>query len=204
MAPPALFPHRRALIFAALGVPVALRASAAELVPRFSGDAVCVAAPGLHFLEGKTIDRLRDGLPVSFDFHLSLLSAPDRNPLRQAFERFTISYDLWEEKFSVVRRGVLRKASRLSARAAEAWCLDNLAAPVAGLPPERKVHVRLEVRQAEMRDGKPVLSDPGLSLTGLVEIFSRPARANEARWAVETGPLSLDEIGRPPRGAGFK
>ncbi len=204
MAPPALFPHRRALLFAALGAPVVLRAGAAELVPRLNGDALSVTAPGFHFLEGKTVDRLRDGLPISFDFHLSLLSAPDRSPLRHAFERFTISYDLWEEKFSVVRRGVLRKASRLSARAAEAWCLDNLAAPVSGLPPERKIFVRLEVRQADTRDGKPVLTEPGLSLTGLVEIFSRPARPNEARWSVETGPLSLAEIGKPARDAGFK
>jgi len=83
----------------------------------------------------------------------------------------------------VVRRGVMRQASRLTAEAAEAWCLENLAAPVAGVAPDRRFVIRLEVRQADLRNAKPVLGEPGLSLTSLVDMFSRPARAHEPHWA---------------------
>jgi hypothetical protein len=202
--PPALFPSRRAWLLISFAAPGALAAGAAELVPRLRGDTLTVAAPGLRFLEGKTMERLKNGVSVSFDFQLSLLADSDRSPLRRAFERFTVSYDLWEEKFSVVRRGVMRRASRLSVEAAEAWCLENLAAPVAGVAPDRRFVIRLEVRQADSRDAKPVLGEPGLSLTSLVDLFSRPARAHEPNWALETGPLNLAGIGRTARGFGLR
>ncbi|MDP2997653.1 MAG: hypothetical protein Q8N47_09200 [Bryobacterales bacterium] len=195
MEPPALFPTRRAWLVAALAAPLQPGAREPRLVPRWKGDALLVSAADLHFLDGKPLERLKNGAPVSFDFQLSLLAVADRSNLRRTFERFTFSYDLWEEKFSVVRRGVMRQASRLGAEAAQAWCLENLAVPVAGLAPDRKFIVRLEVRLADSRDARPVLGEPGLSLTGLVEIFSRPSRGREPNWALETGPLRLDEIG---------
>ncbi|MEK7753147.1 MAG: hypothetical protein AAB654_14580 [Acidobacteriota bacterium] len=200
MEPPALFPTRRAWLVAALAAPLQSAAREPRLVPRWNGDVLLVTAADLHFLEGKPLERLKNGAPVSFDFQLSLLADTDRSTLRRAFERFTFSYDLWEEKFSVVRRGVMRQASRLGAEAAQSWCLENLAAPVAGLAPDRKFIVRLEVRLADSRDARPVLGEPGLSLTGLVEIFSRPSRGREPNWALETGPLRLDEIGRQTGG----
>lgn len=201
---PALLPSRRAWLLLPLAAAGAPAAGPAELTPRLRGDTLTVAAPGLRFLEGKTLERLKNGISVSFDFQLSLLADGDRSPLRRAFERFTLSYDLWEEKFSVIRRGVLRQASRLSAEAAQSWCLENLAAPVAGLAPERRFVIRLEIRQADGRDAKPVLGDPGLSLTGLVELFSRPARAQQANWALETAPLRLADIRRSAPNAGSR
>ncbi|MCX6637832.1 MAG: hypothetical protein NT090_22480 [Acidobacteria bacterium] len=200
MEPAVLFPTRRAWLVAALAAPLQLAAREARLVPRWNGDVLLVSAADLRFLEGKPLERLKNGAPVSFDFQLSLLADTDRSSLRRAFERFTFSYDLWEEKFSVVRRGVMRQASRLDAEAAQAWCLENLAAPVAGLAPDRRFIVRLEVRLADSRDRRPVLGEPGLSLTGLVEIFSRPSRGHEPNWTLETGPLRLEEIGRQTGG----
>jgi len=196
MLRPDLFPTRRAVLRAVLGAPPALGAAPAGITPHVNGESLFVTAPALHFLEGGTIERLKNGVPVSFDFQLSLLAAADRGPLRRAFERFTVSYDLWEEKYSVVRRGVLRKASRLAADAAEAWCLENLAAPVTGMAADRRFVVRLEIRLADSKDAKPVLGEPGLSLTGLVDIFSRPARGHEQRWALETGPMRLAELNK--------
>lgn len=166
-----------------------LAAGETRLVPRRGESAIVVSAPGLRFLEGSALDRLKNGVSVSFDFQLSLLDEGDRAPLRRAFERFTFSYDLWEERFSVVRRGVLRQASRLSAAAAEAWCLDNLAVPVAGLAAERRILVRLELRVTGSREDKPALS-----LAALIDLFSRPARGHDLRWTLETPPLRLAEL----------
>jgi len=189
MEPPALLPTRRAVIWAALGA-----APQASLVPRLNGDTLLVRAAGLRLLEGKPLERLKNGVAVSFDMELSLLSVVDRSTLRRAFERFTFSYDLWEEKFSVVRRGVMRQASRLTAEAAGAWCLDNIAAPVAGLAPDRRFIARLEARLADSRDPKPDVQEPGFSLTALVEVFSRPARGREPQWTLESGPVRLADL----------
>lgn len=189
MEPPALLPTRRALLWAALAA-----SPQARLVPRLNGDSLLVRTGDLHLVEGKPLERLKNGVAVSFDFQLSLVSEADRSTLRRAFERFTFSYDLWEEKFSVVRRGVMRQVSRLGAEAAEAWCLENIAAPVAGLAPDRRFIVRLEVRLADSRDPKPVLGEPGFSLTALVEIFSRPSRGREPQWALESGPVRLADL----------
>ena len=42
-------------------------------------------------------------------------------------DRFTVSYDVWEEKFSVVRVSDFRRSLMLlSASSAESWCLDNI------------------------------------------------------------------------------
>ncbi len=200
MEPPALFLTRRAWCAAASTAAFGLAAGDAVVVPRMNGEALSVSAPGLRFLEGKPLDRLKDGVPVSFDFQLSLLAAGDRAPLRRAFERFTISYDLWEERFSAVRRGVLRQASRLTARAAESWCLDNLAVPTTGLARDRRVVVRLELRAADGNDSAPTRGDDGFSLTSLVDIFSRTARGRQPQWALETQAMRLDQV----NGAGGK
>jgi hypothetical protein len=200
MGPAALFPTRRAWLWAALAAAPGIATAQARLTPRLNGDTLSVSAAGLRLLEGKPLERLRNGAAVSFDFQLSLLAEGDRSALRRAFERFTFSYDLWEEKFSVVRRGVLRQAERLSAGAAEAWCLDNIAAPVAGLPPDRRFITRLEVRLADSPDPRSVHGQSGFSLTALVEVFSRPARGREPQWTLETGPLRLADL----RSAGGK
>jgi len=176
---------------------VALLAAAAilvaseDLIPRLANDHLMVSAPRLRLLSGKPLERLRNGQPVSFDFQLSVAEPGALAPLRRAVERFTFSYDLWEEKFSVVLRRSNRTASHLPAGAAEAWCLDNLQLPVRGLSLDAPVLVRLEVRGQEARDNRPVLAEPGISLTGLIELFSRPARGQQPRWTLETGPLRL-------------
>src|SRR5688572_24208583 len=104
---------------------------AAELTVRSTGDALKVAAPNFHFLSGKPLSRIRDGNAVSFDFQLSVLADSRTSVLRRTFERFVISYDLWEERFSVTRmRSSQASASRLTVEAAEAWCLDGIALPL--------------------------------------------------------------------------
>ena len=96
------------------------------LVHAGSGD-LHVIAPHLHFLTGKSLQRLLDGAVVPFDFQLSLAAGSKNNVVARALERFTVSYDVWQEKFSVIRLRDFRKSNlNLSADAAEAWCLDNI------------------------------------------------------------------------------
>jgi len=59
---------RRSWLLAGLGIPL-LRARAEEpLLVSFDGDNLHVAAPGLHFLTGKPLSRLKDantGVPFA-------------------------------------------------------------------------------------------------------------------------------------------
>ncbi|MCC6862285.1 MAG: hypothetical protein IT158_27165 [Bryobacterales bacterium] len=180
-----------------LGAVAAMCAPAASsaLMPRTDGDDLRIAAPELHFITGAPLERLHNGASISFAFQLSLTTQRNAPPVARTLERFVISYDLWEEKFSVARLGRFRRStSHLSAGAAESWCLENLVLSTRGLPPTQPLWLRLEVRAEEPRDGLGVVDDPGINLTRLVEIFSRPARGQQPRWELEAGPLRLAEL----------
>jgi len=163
------------------------------LLPRKVDGDLRVSAPRLHFLTGRTLQRLHDGVSVPLDFQLSIAAGAHTNVIERSLDRFVVSYDLWEEKFSVMRpRGVRKASPRLSANGAESWCLENLSIPAAGLPADRDLWARLEIRSVDMRQESP-LADPGISLTALIDIFSRPARGQQEHWALESAPFRLAE-----------
>ena len=168
---------------------------AQDLMLRASADQIMVSAPKLHFLTGKPLERLRNGNAVAFDFHLAVLGDTKQSILRRSFDRFVISYDLWEEKFSISRMRTSRSAAtRLSADAAEAWCLDNIAVASSGLPRDTPVWIRLDIRAQENRDLRPLSEEEGISLSSLIEIFSRPGKQEPNHWRLEAGPVRLADI----------
>lgn len=171
----------------------ALSVSGEDLVPRYRDGGLQVSDRRLHFIAGKTLERLRNGMSVPFDFQLTISAGTRNNALARAFERFVVSYDVWEEKFWVVRARDRRSSQRLSATQAESWCLDNLSVSDPGIRNGENLWARLEVRTADTRDQIAASAD-GISLTTLIEIFSRPVRAQQQRWAVETGPFRISEL----------
>src|SRR5262249_51695988 len=152
------------------------------------------SAPRLHFLVGKPLEQLHNAAPVAFDFQATLWSGTRNHVFRRTAERFVVSYDLWEEKFSVIRLQSPRKsASHLAARAAEKWCVEQMSIDLAGLDASEPLWARLEVRSQDSRESGPVfgrgsISDSGISLTSLIEIFSRPAQGTQAHWSLDAGP----------------
>ena len=88
------------------------------LIPTFDGDNLHVAAPQLHFLTGKPLRRLKDGLTVVYFSRLTVFQDDHASVFRRAQERLTFSYDVWEEKFRVTLAASGRSSSRLSAEAA--------------------------------------------------------------------------------------
>jgi hypothetical protein len=173
---------------------IALSVASEDLIPHRSSYDLQVTAPRLHFLTGRSLQRLRDGVSVPFDFQLSIASGVKTNVMQRALERFVVSYDLWEEKFSVVRLRNLRKSNPgLSSNAAESWCLDNVFVPISSLPADRDLWARLEIRSVDSKQ-ESAFEDPGLSLTTLIEVFSRPARAQQDHWLRESGPFRLGDL----------
>jgi len=188
---------RRSWLLAGLAIPL-LRARAADSVAvTFDGDNLHIAVPRLHFLAGKPLDRLMDGASVAFLAQLTLFGADHGTVIRRHPDQLVFSYDLWEENFSVRRLGsVPRSASRLSMAAAEAWCLEDLEISASGLAPDRPFWVRFELRMADPQDSSSVVANDGISITRLIEIFSRKPGAGEPHWALETGPLRVANLVR--------
>ncbi len=174
----------------------ALSVSGESLTPRWNGDELRISAPKLHFLTGKPLERLHNGASVPFDFQLTVSPGKQNAALARALERFVISYDLWEEKFNVVLlRGSRKSGSHLTAAAAEAWCMDNLSIPASALVQDTPLWVKLEIRSADPRSLTASASpENGISLSSLIEVFSRPTRGSQDHWQMEAGPFKLNDI----------
>jgi hypothetical protein len=80
-----------------------IQAQSQSLIVERKGKELHVAAPQLHFLEGKPLEQLHNGASVTYALTLTLTSGFSATMRLQ--ERFVLSYDLWEEKFSVVQAG---------------------------------------------------------------------------------------------------
>jgi hypothetical protein len=180
---------------AAILVMTAAAFSAAELTVRRSGEEIRIIAPRMRLLEGRTLDRLQDGMSVRFEFQLTVLADGKRSVLKRTSERFVMSYDLWEEKFAVTRvTGPPRSVSHLSAMGAEAWCVDQLSLTASDFPPQQPISLRLDVRAEDLERRSRENTESGLSLTDLVDIFSRTGRTSQPKWSFESSPFRLADL----------
>ena len=205
---------RRAAIRAMIAAPAAAALPSAfaieynpyRLIPRIEGEYLHVSASNFSFLTGKPLQRLKDGASVAFVAQLIVSDTPNfLIPNARAVARFAVSYDIWEDRFSVtkVAEGIEQKRTiaHQLAPAAENWCLDNLAIHRSDLPVDRPFYLRLDLRVEDPRDQPGVIGDSGISLWNLVEIFSRPIRDHQDRYPSWTaGPLRLEDILKGARG----
>lgn len=190
---------RRWWLLASIGAPMLKSLAAPALHLRVDGPDLRVAAPHLKFLIGKPLERLKDGASVAFLGQLTITLTPTSlNPVARSVARFALSYDIWEERFSVTKIGQTpdsrRSASHLSAQATENWCLDNLGIDRSQLPADKQFYVNLDLRVEDPRDQLGIIGDPGINLTRLIEIFGRPSRGAQPRWLKSSGPWRLDDL----------
>jgi hypothetical protein len=156
-----------------------------------------LVAPEWKFLEGRTLRRLQDGAGLVFSLQVTVSPDQFRTVSRRGIDRFVVSFDLWEEKFAIVRLGLYRQqASHLSREEAQAWLLDHAGLPLQGLRPDSPHWVRAELRADDPKESGGFLLDPSLTLTRLVEWFGRTSRGESARWNLEEGPFYLAELRR--------
>jgi hypothetical protein len=205
---------RRAAIRALIAAPAAaalpsafaIEYNAHRLLPRIEGEYLHVGASNFSFLTGKSLERLKDGASVAFV--AQLIVSDTQNYLMadaRAVARFAVSYDIWEQRFSVtkVADGLepKRTISHQLGPAAESWCLDNLEIHRTELPADKPFYLRLDLRVEDPRDQPGVIGDSGISLSNLVEIFSRPIRDRQDRYPSWTaGPIRLEDLIRGARG----
>jgi hypothetical protein len=175
-------------------------AETSDLGVTWDGESLRLAAPRLHFIVGKPLARLKDGATVVFLSQVSIFTDSARmTPFRRIVDRLVVSYDLWEEKFSVTRLGFgAMSRARLTAAQVEAWSLDSLSISAGGLTPDRQFWLRFELRAADPRELSSVVGEPGISITRLIELFSRKQGGEDPNWFLEAGPMRLSELARTP------
>lgn len=186
-----------ALVFYAGLCSSGLRAQ--DMAVRLDGDYLRVSLPHIDFLKGTPLERLQNGGSVAFLGSLSISTSPtSMRPLAKTVARFALSYDIWEERFSVTKIGSdsRRSVSHLSAQATENWCLDNLGIDRSQLPADKPFYVNLELRVEDPKDQVSIIGDPGISIARLIEILGRPSRGAQPRWLKSSGPFRLDDLKR--------
>ena len=181
---------------------------AEELVLTWREDRLQFTAPRVHFIGGRPLDLLHNAASVPFDFKLTIFSGTRTHQFREIADRFVISYDLWQEDFRVVKtQSPRRAADHLTAVATETWCLQQVSEQASEglhqLGAREPFWARLEIR-AEDGKGAPLfgrpLTDAGISLASLIELFSRPPQSQQTRWGpYESGPYTLEELRRAPK-----
>ncbi len=189
----------------ALTVAFAVTTNEPLLQVHLDGDMLHISAPHLRFLGGKPLQRMKDGVTVAFIGQLTVTSEPNSFVAdARSVSRFAISYDIWEEKFAVTRFGEnsasKRSVSHLSEAGVERWCLDNLTVDRSALPANRPFWVHLDLRAEDPRDQLGIVGDPGINITRLIEIFSRPVKATQQRWLLDRGPFKLAELRKESHG----
>ena len=186
-------PARRVVValLAMLAWP-AVRSSAQVLTIDAVGEALKIRAPSFSFLKGEPLARLKDGRSVRVELSGLVLPGPGKPPAAAARRIFSLSYDLWEERFAVTTvEARPQSVSHLALAAAEAWCVDQLRIPLTALGVlgrEQPFWIRLEYRVLD-GDGASDQSDPGYTLQALIDVFSRRRKTEASPNALEAGPF---------------
>src|SRR5712692_2858397 len=109
-----LLPRRRWLV-AGFSTPLGWSLAVPRLLIRREGDNLRISAPQIRFLTGKPLEQLKNGAKVGFISQISLTANESGTALlARAVDRFVVSYDIWEEKFSATRLGPpMRSIARL-------------------------------------------------------------------------------------------
>lgn len=181
-----------------------VRASAQAVTIHTAGEALKVRAPGLRFLNGEPLTRLKDGRSLRVELAAMVLAAPGKSAAAEARRVFSLSYDLWEERFAVTSVDARSQSvSHLMQAAAEVWCVEQLAIPLSALGAlgrDVPFWIRLEYRIRDGDgDGAPGEADSSYTLQGLIDALSRRRRAAASASAVEAGPFRLPRGASPPR-----
>jgi hypothetical protein len=175
--------------------------SAQSLTIDTTRESLKIRAHGFSFLKGKPLARLKDGQSVRVELTVMVLPAPGQPEAATIRRIFSLSYDLWEERFAVTtvdRRS--ESVTHLAQPAAEAWCIEQLAIPLTVLGTvgrDKPFWIRLGYRILDPED----TPEPGhweYTIQALIDLLSRRrSRMESAPQTIEAGPFKLRPNGTP-------
>jgi hypothetical protein len=184
--------------------PAAL-SSAQSLTIDTTRESLKIRTHGFSFLKGHPLARLKDGQSVRVELTVMVLPAPGQPEAATIRRIFSVSYDLWEERFAVTTVDKRSQSiTHLAQPAAEAWCIEQLNIPLTALGTlgrDRPFWIRLEYRILDA-DGTPEHGQWEYTIQALIDILSRrrsSSRTESAPQAIEAGPFKL-----PTQGSRFR
>ncbi len=159
------------------------------------------SAPRTDFFEGQPMARLRNAAEVPFVIKTTLWSGNKNHVFSSAVDQFVVSLDIFEDTptFSVVKTTApSKRASHLSAKAAQAWCLSQMSLDTTGLSSSETLWARLDIlAQDPQRDGNILsgsVNSSGISLLNpLIDLFSRPS-GSQPQWHLDYDAFTLDQL----------
>jgi hypothetical protein len=169
------------------------RLPAQTVTVRTVADALHIQARGFSFIEGPVLTRLKEGRSVRIDFEMTVLAKPGGQVMTQMMQSFTMSFDLWEERFAVSRTGAPPKSiSHLRQRDAETWCLENLTMPVSslGFGRDTPFWIRLAYRVQDVAPAG-IEESERYTLRGLIDRLSRRREEDNLARSIDAGPFRL-------------
>jgi hypothetical protein len=161
------------------------------------------SAPRTDFFAGAPARRLRNALEVPFSIKTTLWSGDKNHVFATAVDQFVVSYDIWatkeDEAYTVVKTfAPTKRASHLSAKEAQAWCLNQMSLDTTGLSGNQPLWARLEIRAEDpLRKGSVLggsVNESGISLISpLIDLFSRPP-GSQPYWVLNYDAFTLDQL----------
>jgi hypothetical protein len=188
---------RRRWLLAGLVAPLFPARAADSPIVTFDGDNLHISSLGIHFLQGKSLSRLKDGSTIEYVATVGLFRDPFVTRLRRVDAHFFVSYDVLGtgDVFAVSTPGPpASRATNLSLSATETWCMERVLVGTAGIAPGLQFWLQLDLRTVPPRLG-PVLGATGIH----VDIFEALTPGQDERQTFRTGMLRLEDLVRTPR-----
>jgi hypothetical protein len=164
---------------------------------RATAETIAIRAPSFTFIVDDVLHRLRDGQSVRLDLELSVLAARGGAVIASTRQSFNLSFDLWEERFAATRLGTPpRSVSHLTARGAEAWCLEHITvarADLGRLPAGAPFWIRLASQVPDQHSVSDSDADEAFTLRRLIDMLSRRAEPDALGKTLEAGPFRLSD-----------
>ena len=183
------------------GAPILLGITAQALSVRLDNEFLRISAPNLDFLVGEPLARLRDGRNADYVAQLTVATGKERVLQARSVARFAFSYDIWLERYKVTLlipgQEHPPESKNLTREAAQAWCLEQLKIDLAHVPADRPMWIRLEMRSEDPKETEGIIGEPGISLSGMIALFSHPPKKQQIRLVEEIGPYRIADLRKP-------
>jgi hypothetical protein len=188
---------RRGWLMASLVAPLFPARGADPLIVTFDGDNLHISSLGLHFLQGKSLSRLKQGSTVEYVATVGLFRDQFVTQFKRIEAHFFVSYDVWGtgDVFAVSTPGPpARRAMNLSLSATETWCLENVGIAATGIAPDRQFWLQLELR-VQPPKLTSILDGGGIHVN-VIEVLTP---GQDERQTFPIGPLRLEDLVHTPR-----
>jgi len=184
---------RRGWLLASVLAPLFPAKGADSLIVTFDGDNLHISSLGVHFLQGKSLNRLKEGATVEYVATVGLFRDPFVTQFKRAEHHFFVSYDVWGsgDVFAAWTPGPpARRATNLSLSGTETWCLERLAVATVGIPRNQQFWLQLEFRTVPPKLSS-ILNGTGIHLD-VIEVLT-PGQ-DERQVYRTSSPLRLDDL----------